>query len=803
MVHSRYRRFAGLLIFAQCCLLLFGKVAFAQEAAPGNPMEAYAVLKKAELVSAIQAENVVLKRDRGELTFSGMFYFGTPVAGKVRSAVFVGKGTFRAEPPSSLFERENLQRMLKADKVESSFQTAVLRFTDDTYEELSKGASPTGGATPEAMKLAADFEPRMLKETGANISARQLVSIFNREAPGFFIAQFDKGDRGRFTLLLDYQTRIPVANFVINGGEKGLLFAYRKEMFGNDIWLAFYSLQDYEKGDVSYSDAFDLVEISKYTMNLDLIEFSKALKLNVQMDMQTAADNVRVIPFNINEGLGEYENERLKKAMRLKAAKLGDGTLDVIQENWEGGLTLVLPSVRKAGEKFSATLQLEGDFIYDSVSVPDCHYPLENTSWYPRHGYLNRSAFQMTFRHRKQHRIATVGKRVREEVAPDNKSEMITEYRMDTPVALVTFALGPFERHADKVKLQEGGAEIPVEFNSLPGSFRAIKEDFILAEMMNSLNFFSVMFGAYPYSTFSATFHPFGFGQGFPTLLMIPGADSASKYTYVFISHETAHQWWGDVVAWRSYRDQWLSEGFAEYSGILYTARRQNYGASMELIKELRESLKNPPRTDTGIGKGRLADFGPLILGHRLSTRESLNAYTTLIYNKGALVLRMLHFLFTTPSTGDGTPFFDMMKDFVQQHKDGWATTESFMQVASEHFARTPVAQKYGLKDLNWFFRQWVFQAHHPTYRMTYQILDQPNGNAILQGTVYQDNTPENWFMVLPLVVNYGKDKKARGTVYVRGAQTPFSIEVPGRPESADLDPDLWVLAEKIITKKQ
>jgi len=40
-------------------------------------------------------------------------------------------------------------------------------------------------------------------------------------------------------------------------------------------------------------------------------------------------------------------------------------------------------------------------------------------------------------------------------------------------------------------------------------------------------------------------------------------------------------------------------------------------------------------------------------------------AYRILTYNKGALVLRMLHFLFTDPSTGKDHAFFDMIKDFV------------------------------------------------------------------------------------------------------------------------------------------
>src|SRR5687768_18159260 len=105
-------------------------------------------------------------------------------------------------------------------------------------------------------------------------------------------------------------------------------------------------------------------------------------------------------------------------------------------------------------------------------------------------------------------------------------------------------------------------------------------------------------------------------------MLMIPPTDRASKYTYAFVAHETAHQWWGNIVAWRSYRDQWLSEGFAEYSGILYTGLRDSRGAREDLLNQLRSSLKEPPQTLTGVGKGRLVDVGPIILGHQIgSTR--------------------------------------------------------------------------------------------------------------------------------------------------------------------------------------
>ena len=76
----------------------------------------------------------MLKRDRAEMTFDGTFYFPSPVEGRVTGAVFIGQGKFRAEPPPSEFEKENVRRMIGADIFESDFKTAVLRFTDDTFD---------------------------------------------------------------------------------------------------------------------------------------------------------------------------------------------------------------------------------------------------------------------------------------------------------------------------------------------------------------------------------------------------------------------------------------------------------------------------------------------------------------------------------------------------------------------------------------------------------------------------------------------------------------------------------------------
>jgi hypothetical protein len=541
--------------------------------------------------------------------------------------------------------------------------------------------------------------------------------------------------------------------------------------------MAFYGLDDYARGNVDYSDANDQIDVNHFRMDVDLRDYNKRVRLLTQVLADVRAPNLRAIVFKIGEDLGESEDERQKKQMRVKSARAGGVELTVVQEEWEGGFTVLLPSALNAGDKLELDMEIEGDYMRGTESCKDCHYPRSNTSWYPRHGYLDRATYELTFRHPKKLHVASVGARLSEEPDAEDKDGAVAKYKMQLPVALITFALGPFKRHNESIKWEKGGDPTPLEFNSLPGDLAAIKEDFIIAELNNSVRYFTSLFGAYPYPSFGAAFHPFGFGQGFPSLLMIPNTDRASKYTYQFIAHETAHQWWGN------------------------TGLRESRGARDELLGQLRSSLKEAPVTLTGVGKGRLVDVGPIILGHRLQTSKTFGAYQALIYNKGALVLRMLHFMLSNPATGEGQPFFDMMTDFVERYRNKTASTDNFREVVNEHFARTPIARKYGMKDLNWLFRQAVYQSELPSYEMQYKIQPEPDGKVMVSGTIVQKNAPENWVMVLPVKFGFGGKQEAMGTVIVEGPSTPFQIRLPSAPSKVQLDPDRWILAENISTK--
>jgi hypothetical protein len=777
------------------------RIAAAQAAAPTVPVE-YATLKAMRLSGqAAHVSGLSLTRDRVTMTFTGTFHFVEPIDGRVTGAVFVGDGRFEAETPPGAFEADRVKRLLGAERIESDFRTAVVRWTDDTYDVIGATASAVP-PVEQAVRVAEQFERRFLQETGINLSARLAMSLLNQETPGVFLAQVDGGRRNRFTYMLDHQGRTLVSAFGINAGEKGVIFQHDSALRFNEVWAAFYSAADYARGAVEYSDAHDLIDIERYALTIDLREFDREMVLSGAVETVAKRAGTRVVNFVIGEALSARNDERLDHQLRVRGIQVAGQPVAWAMEDWEGGFSVFLPEPTTAGQRLVVSLDLAGDFIDDQEVVREARYPLDNVTWLPRHSYLDRATFDLTFRHRTRDQVVSIGQRSPTVVDPEEPRASISKFSMSQPASLAVFALGPFEPKVAQVTWEAGGAPIPLVFNSVPSRVAAIKHEFMLAELDNAVRYFAAMFGPYPYETFGAAFHPYLFGQGFPTLLMIPPVDVEDKVVHAFIAHETAHQWWGNIVAWRSYRDQWLSEGFAEYSGMLYAGLRAREGAKglADMIREHRDSLLDRPRTVLGVGDGRLNDLGPVSYGLRLQSTRTVDAYQTLVYNKGALVLRMLHFLFSDPSTGDDSRFVAMMRDFVDAHRNKAARTEDFWAVASRHFAGTPIAQRVGVANLDWFFRQWVFGTGLPSYHLDYAVENKEDG-VYLSGTLSQTGVPEGFVMILPLVMGFDGDQEARTVVVARGASTPFTLKLPARPRRVELDPQAWVLSEKTTAK--
>lgn len=194
------------------------------------------------------------------------------------------------------------------------------------------------------------------------------------------------------------------------------------------------------------------------------------------MEGKAKQNHVAALPWRLNEGLGEYEDDRRKHMLKVSAARLGGQPVAVIQEPWEIGFTILLPRELASGEAFQMDMDLAGDFMllpkdaeYDYVGsygleqlVENVFYPRMSTSWYPRHGYLSRAKYRLEFRHRKDHLVVSTGRQVSSEVTPDGHRKSVWE--IDEPVPAASFGVGGLNRTSQFVPEQK----VTVEFSGLP-----------------------------------------------------------------------------------------------------------------------------------------------------------------------------------------------------------------------------------------------------------------------------------------------------------------------------------------------
>ncbi len=100
--------------------------------------------------------------------------------------------------------------------------------------------------------------------------------------------------------------------------------------------------------------------------------------------------------------------------------------------------------------------------------------------------------------------------------------------------------------------------------------------------------------------------------------------------------HETAHQWWGDLVLWKSYRDQWIAEGLANYSALMML-EQQNPAQFRQVLEKYRRDLLSKNKDGEW-----LRDAGPVTLGQRLESSHFPEGYEAISYERGTWLFHML-----------------------------------------------------------------------------------------------------------------------------------------------------------------
>lgn len=197
---------------------------------------------------------------------------------------------------------------------------------------------------------------------------------------------------------------------------------------------------------------------------------------------------------------------------------------------------------------------------------------------------------------------------------------------------------------------------------------------------------FDTRFGAYPYAELDIQLLPYEYdgGDEFPGLILLYSGGAVGPGTRYVAAHEVAHQWWYGIVGNDIYRQPWLDEALAQYSGIIYA--EDVAGPATASADWQREVVRRY--------NGARAD-GDLPVGWAITNYPSFNVYYRTVYGKGPVFLRTLR-----EQIGDDV-FFSALRQYYQQNRYGIGTTAA-LERAFEAAARQPLGP---------LFAQWVGSA--------------------------------------------------------------------------------------------
>lgn len=767
----------------------------------------YRQLRKIGLGETFRVDNLTMPLDVGTFLFrSGTITLLNPVNGVVTGAVFVGDGNFSLKPMLPINVRE-LKRRIGEEEFHEDITEAVFRFSIKARLNLTNllkdhAETPAAAATvlerwKERVRRRHEVTAGLTESllTGAdmdNVDADVLAAIYNEGHPAFFNAYM----RGKKHKDLRYFVRLRVGALPqVNSPEEVALINFETGDMEDGIWYLDHLKSEYQRGTTRSDEDRRLFKTIAYKIET-VIAKNQHLYSAATITFQPIVAGERVMKF------GLLPNLRV-----LKVTDEEGKNLFFIQESRkeDGSFYIVLPSAPSIDKESKVRVEYAGDKVL-TMAGDGSFYVQARTSWYPNlNGFGEHAMYDLTFKVPRKYKVISVGKLQSETTEQDFS---VSHWTTAIPIAVAGFNYGSYEKidiADDITHFHIAGyylTELPDQLrhnSALQTLAPKSMTRYALEQTRAQVQLCTYYFGKIPYEDLSITEQPnFYFGQSWPNLIYLPisaytdstqrwmlfGSINAkfSGFVQEVTPHEVAHQWWGHAVTWASYHDQWLSEGFAEFTAGLFLEKavgkdwRKDY---LEFWQRLHDRILE--KNNYGVAA---TDAGPLWLGERLEAPRSLEAYQNVTYPKGAYVLEMLRSMMRSlDETKDpDSEFIAMMHEFVETHKDKLATTESFKAVAEKHM--TKLMDLQGNHKLDWFFREWVYGTEVPRYHFEYTTTPTDNGKVKIHLSVTQSEVDDNFAMLVPVFADFGKGMGRLGQIAVVGNKTRESdVIVPMQPK--------------------
>ena len=682
---------------------------------------------------------------------SGFLYPATPLGGLSREFVFVGEGVVTLDPPDEI-EAGQLELFTGSRTVDAGFQEAVFLAPDVRTAALLSSGVPGGeaasrtragelwsGWTGGPIRKIVGAEGTLLRElAGDAASGMSFAAWVHSEMLDDFLYSVDpEADEpvtlGRFVPLETTKAEARRIRKAIEREQwRDHLVGLEVEDLGQfDTWMS----ACLRGADGKPVHGHAPVEPERYTIDVRIAKLVNALSGEATIKLRVLDPGRHAVALRLG---GDMKVEAVHdgEGRDLKWLRSGGAILVLLAEPTREGVPLSL-TVRFSGNPFS-----EANYTSFALRSP--------ISWHPHAGTLDTATYDVTLRWPKKYQVFASGSRVD---GGEEKDGYLWERRtIERPADASTFEIGLFTTR----EVKAGHVTVTLAFDRNLRELEETRQAEVGETVASALQYYEELFGPYPADELKVVTVPRGYSQG------LFGFVTLSDFMVVFggrrsfwiedartvIAHEIAHQWWGNLVGQRSYHDAWLSEGMANYAALLYQKHRIPEAERVKVGPTTR--WKSELQASTFDGRP-LESLGPILLGTRLDSSKSDDAYEAIVYVKGALVLDMLSKLL-----GD-EKFLPVLKDIALRYAGKDLSTEEFLgEVGRKTFEK-----------LDWFSRQYVRGTGIPDIHYKWSSAKNAQGKWTITGQL--EALP-------PLRYRYRIAGKGPGFDLLREAQTQTSV---------------------------
>jgi hypothetical protein len=794
-----------------------------------------------------QVRGASLERSAIHITLEdGTIGFTEDVMGRITGAFFEGEGEVLILPPTNV-ERRSMSLFTGMAILEEHFATAYFRFNDDLASEMRPDLRAAGDnkqefvdrwmgtsrnlAQTDAMRMLVSFS-RLLPVNGAPSSGT--TNAFGK-VPDFFLHARLQGTKlGVFDVLFDSLSAEPVEAGQAKTAANG--FEYY------DVWTSFSPNAPGGGKNVSSSSGpgypsprEDWIAARRYTINAEVLP-PKQLHAHARVELDVKEGGTRALLFE------------LSRFLQVESVKLDDQEVEFIHNPAVEGTQLsrrgndlvavILPDAAQTGQKINIEFVYGGEVLAEAGG--GLLYVGARGTWYPNRG-MAMADFDLQFDYPQAWTLVATGKSVPvsgDVSAAKAKGEQSSHWTSERPIPLAGFNLGKYkeatalagnvivetyattgvERDFPSARIQvidpKPSDTIPrgphVIMPSIPSP--AQNEASVGDVAARAIQYYAERFGPYPYSRLALTQMPGGDSQGWPGLVFL------SSYAFLnnqqrqelhfnparivlqqmIPAHEAAHQWWGDLITWSSYRDQWLSEGLANYCALMMVQERDP-AAFREIMEKYRQDLVQ--QNKDGVAPG---EEGPVTLGTRLLSSRFPEGYEAITYGRGTWLFHMLRTMMKDTVAQDAArkgrkassadePFVQALHKLRQQYEGRSISTREMLDVLAEDL---PPALRYENKNsLDWFLDGWINGTSLPKLELKGVKFTPKQAGTLVSGMILQRSAQENLVTSVPVYAALaGKQMVLLGRVFADGEETQFHLTAPPGTHKIVLDPNDTIL---------